>query len=197
MKDFRRVAANSDMQSLRHARANSPLLRSVDRTDTRVHRAVVTMMVLLAPLAVWMSIITWNSQESAAAETAAATQVVEATTLADAPTFANAASEYTTPPSLTVSARWTVDGQRHDGMVVVPAGSPAGTKTNITVESATGMATSAAPTGADVVIVSLFMGIVTWIVGAGLLLGILWSVRRHLDRCRDALWDDAIFRFFS
>ncbi|GGF92239.1 membrane protein [Rhodococcoides trifolii] len=174
----------------------SPLLRTVDRIERAVHRITVALIVATVPLALWLGFSTYSQQEQLSDQIAASTRTVEATTLEDAPKFTMMTSDYSTPPSMAVPAKWTVDGIEHDGQVTVTAGALAGTKTDLVVDEA-GLPSAPAASSTDITVVSIFAVIVTVITVVSVLALLGWAVRRQLDRHRDAMWDDALYRFFA
>ncbi|MGU3436189.1 hypothetical protein ACNHUS_24625 [Actinomycetes bacterium M1A6_2h] len=174
----------------------SPLLRPVDRLERLLHRVTIALIAAALPLSLWFGMTTYSQQGQVAQQVAASTRTVEATTLADAPKFTMMTSDYSTPPTTTVPARWSVDGTTHNGQVTVAAGAPAGTKADLTVDRA-GLPSAPAASSTDVAIVSIFAVIVTVITVVSVLALLGWAIRRQLDRHRDAMWDDALYRFFA
>lgn len=176
--------------------AESPLLRPVDRIERTAHRIIVALIAAAVPLALWFGMTTYSQQEQLAQQVAASTRSVEATTTADAPKFTTVTSEYATAPTTSVPAQWTVDGRTHDGHVTVAAGAPAGTKTDLTVDQA-GLPSQAAASSTDIAVVSIFAAIISAVMVVSVLTLVGWAIRRQLDRRRDAMWDDALYRFFA
>jgi hypothetical protein len=166
----------------------NPLRRRTDRVETWVRLALVIAFLVASPLAaIGLGRVTAEESASAARAQAAAERQVTAVLLKRVSRTPDD-SLYASAEFVWAPARWTApDGRRVTGEAPAPAGSVAGRRVSIWVDTA-GQLTY--PPIGEGQIASRVVAVValTPAVLAILLLTVLWLTRRLLDRRRIAGW---------
>ncbi|MBY6412584.1 hypothetical protein HQ346_11345 [Rhodococcus sp. BP-252] len=175
---------------------HNPLFRRSDRIQARVKNVVVTLVILMVPIAAWLGMSTLETQQARMVAQETSLHQVTATTTAEAQAMPLATGDGGSSTTASVDATWTFDGAQHNGSVSVASGSPAGTESEIWVDAA-GERTAQPTTGADAVAAALFVGIGSLFAVAMILSGVYTVVRYRLDQQRDSEWDVAIKNFLN
>jgi hypothetical protein len=176
--------------------SHNPLLRRSDRVQARVKNIVVTLVILMVPIAAWLGTSTLATQQARMAAQETSLHQVTATTTAEAEAMPLATGDSGSTTTASVDATWTFAGAQHDGSVTVTSGSPAGTEAQVWVD-ANGDRTAQPTTGADALAAALFAGLGSLFAVALVLSGIYTAVRYRLDQQRDAQWDLEIKNFMD
>ncbi len=176
--------------------SHNPLLRRSDRVQATAKNVVVTLLILMLPIAVWLGMASLSAQQSRVADQQVSVQPATATTTAEAIAAPVASSEFASTPTSNVEATWSFDGAEHSGTVSVTAGTPEGTQTRIWVDR-NGDRTTQPITNADAVAAALFTGIGSLFAVALVLFGFYSALKFRLDMGRNADWDKAITKFLD
>ncbi|SNS68785.1 Rv1733c family protein [Rhodococcoides kyotonense] len=176
--------------------SHNPLFRRSDRIQSRIKSVVVTLMILMVPVAALLGTSTLATQQAMVVEQRTSLHQVTATTSAEAEAMPLASGDGGTTTTASVDASWTYQGTAHSGPVSVTLSSPAGTELQIWVDD-NGDRSSQPISGADAVAAALFAGFGSLFFVAMILSGIYSAVRYRLDQQRDAQWDQAIRNFMD
>ncbi|WP_186629566.1 hypothetical protein [Rhodococcus sp. BP22] len=179
-----------------HLAERNPLVRRSDRIQSTIKTTVLTLMILMLPVAAWIGMSTLAVGQSRVAAQESSVRQVTATTTTVADIAPVLQSEVGSVTSATVDATWSYDGLDHQGQVSLPPGSPAGTQLPIWVDR-DGDQTAPPATGADAVVTALFTGFGSLIAAASIFVGTYFAVRFRLDTQRHADWDREIAAFLG
>ncbi|MGA9870538.1 MAG: hypothetical protein WBQ44_05260 [Rhodococcus sp. (in: high G+C Gram-positive bacteria)] len=183
--------------SVDFSNVHNPLLRNSDRIQARIKAIVVTLTIVMLPIAAWIGMATHAGQQDRVAEQQYSRHQVTATSTADAVMEAPIVqSDFGTTSTTSVDATWTFRGAEHTGSVPLEAGTPAGARTDIWVDN-DGVRTSQPIASSDAVAAGLFTGLGSLAAVTLLLIGIYVAVRFRLDTQRNAEWDLAIRKFMD
>lgn len=192
----RKHAEHARTLRLPHLAERNPLVRRSDRIQSTVKTTVITLMILMLPVAAWLGMSTLAEGQSRVAAQESSVHQVTATTTAVADMAPVLQGEVGSVTSTTVDATWSYDGLDHQGQVSLAAGSPSGTRLPIWVDR-DGDPTAPPATGADAVVTALFTGFGSIFAAASILLGTYFAVRFRLDTQRRADWDREIAAFLG
>lgn len=177
----------------KRADPSSPLSRPVDRFEVRFRRLLILGAVAIALLPVLIGVFVWKATAPTESEQETVTTSVRAVT--DAPAVA-ATADTVGAPSVMVRAHWQWDGERRDGLVAVPSGTPAGDAKSIQVDQNgewIGEFTQAEKrvngTIASVVM-AIFLSVL--VIGLGREYG-----RHVVERRQNRYWTESLHRFFA
>jgi hypothetical protein len=167
---------------------HNPLRRPVDRLEAWLRLAVIALMVTVVPVAamacsqVANHVMTRQAQAQQRSD-----RLVTAVLTKGAP--ANVVDPYVPDPDVWVQARWTApDGAFRSGQILAPAGTLAGDKVEIWVNSEG--ATVDPPTGhAGAVTGAILIGVTSGLLLDLFLVSLNAIAQRTLDRRRLAAWD--------
>lgn len=179
------------------AMGRNPLIRPADRIQSKVKSVVVTLMILMLPLAVWCGMSTMSSQQDRVVEQQGSRHAVTAVTTADADAQSPLVqSDFTSQSSTPVDSTWTYRGVEHHEQVAIATGSPAGTTVPIWVDN-DGVRSTQPLSHADAVAAGIFTGAGSLFAVGLILIGLYSAVRFRLDAKRDADWNVAIKHFMD
>ncbi|PVY34207.1 hypothetical protein C7458_101616 [Williamsia muralis] len=153
------------------------------------------MSALCVVIACMMSVLTgvlvWDMAErSPIAEPVAAVRAVtdEAAVPATAQTIGT--------PAVAVRAHWEWESQRRDGVIAVPAGTPAGSNRDIPVDENGDWAPAGAAFGGPIPRVGPAV-LLAMLVGVGGIVVIRQVTRRAVEQRHDRYWTEQLARFFA
>jgi hypothetical protein len=115
-----------------HIKRASPagaLIRPVDRYEVRLHRWMILIVAIAAAIPVLAGVMVWN----AAAPHGSPAVISPARAVTDTPAPSITAQTMGAPLE-SVHAHWEWNGRRHDGVIAVPSGTPAGAGIPINVD---------------------------------------------------------------
>ena len=167
---------------------HNPLRRPADRLEAWLQLIVITLMLTAAPIAAIMCGLVANHvlARQALAEQRS-DRVVTAVLAKKAPT--STVDPYVADPEVWAQARWTApDGATRSGQILARAGTPAGGKVDIWVNT-TGETVDPPAQHQTVVIGAITVGVIGGLFVDLILMGTDIIIRRTLDRRRLAAWD--------
>lgn len=177
----------------RSVAGRNPLERGVDVAERRLHRLVVVVALLLLPAVFLPGVLIWQTRdESPRPVVTVVTAITETGAKPVTPITATIGAD----DSNKVLAHWTWRGDTRTGVIAVAPGTNAGTSIPLNVDPM-GNPTPAVPIPADAGVTAVMVVVVLLGVLMAVIIAAMTWVRRRYDRKRDALWDDAILRFFS
>jgi hypothetical protein len=164
----------------------NPLVRPSDRIEVLVLSFAVLVTVVAIPVAAAIGTSVHDARACVYAEEALTRHQVTATAIEDGVVVVQ-------PPdiSFTARARWTASGREDSGVVEWLGRAKIGDQQAIWVNDAgenVGPPTSPSRADGDAVAIAILV----WFGVAGASAGLVYVVRRWLDRCRYAQWDRAI-----
>ncbi|MBT0567405.1 hypothetical protein [Williamsia sp. CHRR-6] len=187
-----KIGAAPDVARIRSD--DNPLVRGVDLAEARARRLMITVALVLLPLTVVPGVMIWQSRDDTGARPAVT--LVTAVTDRDAAAVTPVSSTMGADRLNKVPAHWQLGGTRHDGLIPVVPGTPAGSKIPLTVNS-DGVPTAPYPLAADAGVTAVAVVVVLFGVVLSLLFAGLGWIRDRFDQRRDRMWDEAIHRFFN
>jgi hypothetical protein len=162
----------------------NPLVRTSDRIEALLLILAVTVALVAAPVAGAIGTAVYEARSHAYAEQATSRHPVTAMAVEDSTTTV----EPFTVDTITVDARWRIDGTEHTGSFEWDHMVKAGDSLTIWVDSDgnyVGPPTPASRAGADAVTA----GLATWLGAVAATAAVMGSLRSWLNRLRYAEWE--------
>jgi hypothetical protein len=170
------------------------LTRPVDQFEKRVRLLTPLLMIGVCALALLTGVVVWNAAAaSEAAQPAVAPGTVRAVTDSAA---APITSQTVGAPAVSVRAHWQWNSERRNGVIAVPAGTPAGTAKNITVDEQGDWVRPGAAFRGPIsrVVPSVLLG---GLVGFAGIVMVRQSTRKAVEQRHDRYWTEHLTRFFA
>ncbi|WP_082952833.1 hypothetical protein [Mycobacterium sp. 852002-10029_SCH5224772] len=158
----------------------NPLIRTSDRVEALLLVLAVAVALVAVPIGAAVGTAVHESSSRVHAEQAQARRQVTATSIGDSHPRRDLES-----PTVTVPARWSVDGTHHTGDVVAPLNVKTGDDIEIWVDDKGAPVRPPVRTAVDA---GVAFAVATWSVMSLLAAGLFGAARVALDRSRYARW---------
>lgn len=177
-------------------RGANPLVRRTDRVESRVFTLFVAVLLLLVPLSIWASVVTWGNQTTLAEQQQAERATVTATLDTDPALDAAGWGDMTYATAMTAPATWKWQGIERHGVVQADDSAVAGDEVQVWVDRAgeqslPPMSDGAARFAGVLAGVSLFAFAGVFATGAFVF------ARWRIDRARTDRWSREIEAFLG
>jgi hypothetical protein len=164
------------------------LRRGVDRLEGAVFAVIVLIGLMLVPILLAVSSLTYTNLAARAAQEAEERAEVVATLTENAPAASIPTPEDGNPGRSAVPAEWrTADGTLHTGRAWADHGSLAGAEVDVWVDEE-GRLVDEPTTSSDALLTATVTGVVGWLTAAALLTLTQLGLHRMFDRRRFHAW---------